>query len=102
MSVLVNLAMFPTDKGESVSHHVSRVVKQIKKSGVSYQLTSMGTLIETETLTEALALVDDAYRVLEEDCDRVYLNMTIDIRKGKSNRMESKVKSVKEKIKGKD
>ena len=46
MSVLVEFAMFPTDKGESVSEYVSRVVKMFKESDVNYQLTPMGSVFE--------------------------------------------------------
>ena len=50
MSILLNFAMFPTDKGASVSEYVSKVIENIKDSGVSYKLNSMGTTIETETM----------------------------------------------------
>lgn len=71
MSVLLEFAMFPTDKGESVSPYVSKVIEMIRDSGTIYQLTPMGTIIETETMPEALAIVQKAYDVLEPDCDRV-------------------------------
>lgn len=102
MSVLLNFAMFPTDKGDSVSPYVSKIVKHIRRSGYSNQLTAMGTLIETETLPEALALINDAYKILEEDCERVYVTVSIDIRKGKSGRMASKILSIEDKLEGKD
>lgn len=53
MSVLLEFSMFPTDKGESVSAYVSQVIKMIDQSGVSYRLTAMGTIIETDTLHDA-------------------------------------------------
>ncbi len=102
MSVLMNFAMFPTDKGSSVSFYVSKVVKKIRKSGYNNQLTAMGTLVETNTLSEALNLIDETYKVLEEDCERVYVNITIDIRNGDLGRIDSKVRSVEDKIEGKD
>lgn len=102
MSVLLNFAMFPTDKGDSVSHFVSKIIKHIRRTGYSSQLTAMGTLIETETLHEALALIDESYKILEEDCDRVYVTISIDIRKGKLGRMESKIRSIEDKLEGKD
>ena len=40
MSVLLQMAMFPTDKSESKSKEVSEVIKIIKDSGMNYQLTS--------------------------------------------------------------
>jgi len=99
MSVLLEFSMFPTDKGESVSAFVSQVIKMIDQSGVSYQLTAMGTIIETSTMPEALALVQKAYDVLDaQGCHRIYSSLKFDIRKGKENRLTQKVKSVEEKI----
>lgn len=98
MSVVLEFAMFPTDKGESVSSYVSKVIAMIRESGVSYQLTPMGTIIETETMPEALAVVEQAYAVLAPDCDRVYSSLKLDIRKGKSNCMANKLRSIEDKI----
>ncbi len=102
MSVILNFAMFPTDKGDSVSPYVSKIIKHIRRFGYANQLTSMGTLIETETLPEALALINEAYEILAEDCERVYVSVNIDIRKGKTGRMVSKVQSIEDKLEGKD
>jgi uncharacterized protein (TIGR00106 family) len=91
--------MFPTDKGESVSPYVSKVIRMIRESGMSYQLTPMGTIIETEDLLQALGLIHVAYEILDKSgCDRVYSSLKIDIRKGKSNRLHGKVDSIQEKI----
>jgi uncharacterized protein (TIGR00106 family) len=98
MSVLVEFAMFPTDKGDSVSPYVSRIIKMIHDSGITYKLTPMGTIFETEEMPEALAVIAKAYRQLELDCGRVYATVKFDIRKGKSNRMEGKIDSIEKKI----
>lgn len=98
MSVLVVFAMFPTDKKESVSPYVSRVVKMISETRYSYKLNAMGTVFETDTIAEAMAMIEKAYTLLEPDCDRVYCTMTMDIRKNYSNRLEGKVKSIEDKI----
>lgn len=100
MSVILEFAIFPTDKGESISNYVSKVIDVIRESGVTYQLTSMGTIIEAETMAEALSVVQKSYDVLEPDCDRVYASIKLDIRKGKSDRMIQKIESV-EKVIGK-
>ncbi len=101
MSVLLEFAMFPISAdgrdGAGVSAQVSKVIDMIDQSGVSYQLTSMSTIIETETLHEALDIIEKSYEALE-DCERVYSTLTFDIRKGKSNRMNAKIVSVEEKI----
>ncbi|TCK04506.1 MTH1187 family thiamine-binding protein [Phorcysia thermohydrogeniphila] len=98
MSVLVEFSMFPTDKGESVSAYVSRIIRMIDESGIPYQLTSMGTVFETETIEEALEIIKKAYKELEPDCNRVYSVVKFDIRKGKENRLVQKIKSIETKL----
>jgi len=98
MSVLLEFAMFPTDKGESVSKYVSRIIKMIDESGVSYKLTPMGTIIETDTMQEALDIVQKAYEQLETDSNRIYASLKFDIRKGEGKRMERKIQSIEKKI----
>ncbi len=91
---MLNFAMFPTDKGGSVSQYVSKVIKNIDVSGVKYKLNPMGTTIETETMKEALSIVQQSYDILNEISDRVYCSINIDARKGKSDRMTGKIQSV--------
>lgn len=99
MSVLLEMSMFPTDKSESKSKEVSQVIKVIKDSGFSYQLTAMATIIETENIKDALSLVEKCYEKLEElDCNRVYASLKFDIRKNHENRLENKIKSVEKHI----
>ncbi len=91
--------MFPTDKGESVSAYVSQVIAMIRDSGASYQLTPMGTIIESDTLEEAMRIVQNAYAILDEaGCNRVYSSLKLDIRKGKGDRLKGKLNSVRDKI----
>ncbi len=99
MSVLLEFSMFPTDKGESVSPYVSQVIKMIRDSGISYQLTPMGTIIETDNLAQSMVLVQAAYDVLDQaGCNRVYSSLKLDIRKGKDHRLQGKLASVRDKI----
>ena len=46
MSVIVELSIFPMDKGVSVSPYVARAIRIIENSGLSYELNPMGTSIE--------------------------------------------------------
>ena len=96
-SVLLEFAMFPTSAdgrdGSSVSKEVSKIIDVIDKSGVPYQLTAMGTIIEASSMKEALSIVELAYEQLE-DCDRVYSSLKFDIRKNCENRLKTKVESV--------
>ena len=101
MSVLLEFAMFPTSgdcrEGGSVSKEVSRIIDMIDSGGYAYQLTPMGTVVETDTLEEALAVVQKAYDCLG-GCERVYSSLKLDIRKGRTNRLEQKIASVEKQL----
>ena len=90
--------MFPTDKGESVSPYVSRILKIIDGSNVPYKLTPMGTIVEVETFEEALAIINRAYGELQEDCGRIYSTVKFDIRTGKGGRLTQKIDSIEKKV----
>ncbi len=95
MSVLLEFSMFPLDRGDSLSGVVSRLVELIRASGVDYRLTAMGTLLETERLDTALALVSRCNALLEaEGCKRIYAALKLDIRDGPVGRLAGKVASV--------
>jgi uncharacterized protein (TIGR00106 family) len=94
MSVLMEFSMFPTDKGESVSAYVGRILTFIDGSGASYRLTPMGTIVETETLDEALRILSEAHKRLDPDCNRVYASVKLDMRKGRKDGLTQKIESV--------
>ena len=98
MSILLEFSMFPTDKGGSVSEDVSRVINMIRESGVPYKLTAMGTIIETESMEQALDIVQRAYDLLSEDAARIYSSLKIDARRDKANRLSGKIESIEGKI----
>ena len=99
MAVLMEFAIFPTDKGISVSNDVSKVIKMIKESGYPYQLTAMGTLVEAPSVKDALKVVEEASSILEENSNRIYSSIKLDIKKGAQNMLQNKVKSIEEKLK---
>jgi len=95
---MVEFAMFPTDKGESISAYVSRIIKIIDDSDINYTLTPMGTIFEVETIEEALEVITQSYKALEKDCNRIYSSIKIDGRKGKSRRFKQKIESIEKRI----
>jgi uncharacterized protein (TIGR00106 family) len=97
MSVIVELSIFPTDKGVSVSPYVARALKVIAESGLAHELNPMGTCIEGPW-KDVMAVVDRCFQALREDCDRIYLSIKADYRKGRSKGLQRKVASVKSKI----
>ena len=97
MSVIVNFSVFPLDQGESLSSYVARAIKIIEESKLPHELTAMGTSIEGEW-SEVMAVVDKCFQALAKDCNRVYLGLKADYRKGPAGRLQSKVASVKQKL----
>ena len=97
MSVLLEFSMFPTSsdgrEGASVSKQVSKIIDAIDKSGVAYQLTPMGTIIETATMKEALSVIELAYEQVS-DCERIYSSLKFDIRNNCEDRLKTKIASV--------
>jgi len=98
MSALVEFSMFPTEATQSKSAFVARVLDIVDRSGLEYQLTPMGTIIEGETVAEVLAVINEAYEELQVDCERVYSSIKIDYRKGAVGRLNKKVGSVEAKL----
>lgn len=98
MAVLMEFAIFPTDKGKSVSDSVSKVIQMIRESGFAHQLTAMGTLVETNTVGEALNIVEKAAAILQVDSERIYATLKLDIKPNSQNMLEEKIKSIEKRI----
>ncbi len=97
MSVIVELSIFPLDKGASLSAYVSRALRIIKESGLPYKLNPMGTCIEGEW-NDVMNVVTKCLEELKKDSTRISINLKADYQEGKTGRMESKVQSVKKKL----
>ncbi len=98
MSVLIDLSIFPVDKGKSLSSYVARVIKIIKESGLPHKFGPMGTSMEGEW-QEVMGLVERCLDELKKDCDRIYMTLKVDYRKDVAGRLEGKVMSVETKLK---
>jgi uncharacterized protein (TIGR00106 family) len=89
------LIVSPLDKGPSLSKFVKRAVEAIEGTGLRFQVTPMGTVIEAETLEElfsaARAAVD---AVAEEGSERISLSLKVDIRLDRDISMDSKMSSI--------
>ncbi|TVM17411.1 thiamine-binding protein [Oceanidesulfovibrio indonesiensis] len=100
MSVILNISIFPLDKGENLGEYVARAMNVIKASGLPYVMGPMGTAIEGASVQEVLELAARCYAELEPDCERVYMMMNVDARKGRTEGLRTKVESVQAKMAG--
>ena len=95
--VLLEFAMSPTGEGESLSRHVARILDIVDRSGVRYQLTAMGTILEGDW-DEVMQVVGDCFRALQADCPRIGMNLKMDWREGTDSRLQSKVDAVEQQL----
>lgn len=91
--VLLEFAMTPGGQGESVSRHVARILDIVDRSGLTYQLTAMGTILEGDW-DEVMGVVGECFRALQADCSRIGMNLKMDYRAGSESRLHSKVDAV--------
>jgi uncharacterized protein (TIGR00106 family) len=91
--VLLEFAMSPYGQGESLSAHVARILDVIDKSGVPYQLTPMGTILEGEW-EDVMNVVTACFKTLQADCPRIGMNLKVDYRSGPESRLRSKIDKV--------
>jgi uncharacterized protein (TIGR00106 family) len=95
--VLLEFSMSPFDKGESLGAYVARSLDIIDKSGLPYQLTPMGTIVEGEW-EQVMALVTACFQAMSQDCNRISTSIKIDYRAGKGGRLTSKIRSIESKL----
>lgn len=94
MSVIMEFAIFPTDKGGHVSQYVKKVIDMIDALPYQSQLTPMGTIVECDTMDECLKIIADANALLEPNTERVYCTAKFDNKIGKTGQMDYKINSI--------
>ncbi len=97
MSAIMEMSIFPMDKGVSLSPYVARAVDIIRKSGLDHEFGPMGTCVEGD-MSDLMALAGQCFKDMKKDCDRIYLNIKFDYLHGGSGRLKGKVESVRDKL----
>jgi uncharacterized protein (TIGR00106 family) len=97
MNMLAEFSIFPIGKDVSLSKYVSRSLDLIDKSGLPYRINPMGTVVEG-SWDEVMELIKKCHMAILEDTERVSTAIKIDDRKGVSNALDRKIKSVEEKV----
>ncbi|MCO6043821.1 MTH1187 family thiamine-binding protein [Aeoliella sp. ICT_H6.2] len=91
------MSIVPLGLGESVSKYVAQCVELVDKSGLDYELHSMGTIVEGE-LPEVLSLMQSCIEKIAESSNRVTCTAKLDYRQGPGGRLAAKVASVESKL----
>jgi uncharacterized protein (TIGR00106 family) len=96
--MLAEISIFPLDKGHTgLSNYVAGAVKIIKESGLNYELHAFGTLVEGPA-DKIFELIRKLYDDMYPKSERFILDCKMDERKGATQALTNKVKSVLEKL----
>lgn len=98
--MIAEFSVVPVGKGEELAELVAGVVDIIDRSGLPYQLTAMGTLVEGEW-DDVLALIKECHFKMRRQGARVLTRISIDDREKAVNRLTGKVRDV-EKVLGRE
>ena len=99
--ITADLCIIPMGiKEPGVGKYVAKAAQIIEESGLNYQITAMGTQIETEDLKKLYEVCREVQEsIFEMEVPRVYTVLKIDDRRNKENRtLEEKVKSVEKRM----
>ena len=93
--VIVQFTTAPVGEGVSVSRFVAEALKEVEGSGLRFQLTPMATILEAESLHEAVEVILRAHEaVFRAGAERVLTDIKVDDRRDEPRRMEDKVEKV--------
>ena len=87
----------PRQQRPAFAPYIARILDIIDRSGVTYQLTPMGTILEGDW-DAVMKVVGDCFRALEPDCDRIGMNLKMDYRRGTESRLKSKIEAVEKEL----
>lgn len=95
--MLAEFSVVPIGKGESVSQYVAECVKVVDRSGLPYKLNPMGTVVEGD-YDAVMAVVRECHMRVMSMATRVITTVKVDDRKGATDMIDRKVRSVEEKV----
>lgn len=91
--MVVEFSVVPIGRGEALAELVARIIDIVDKSGLPYQLTAMGTIVEGDW-DDVFGLVRKCHETMRGQASRVLTHITIDDRDRASGRIEGKVRDV--------
>jgi uncharacterized protein (TIGR00106 family) len=96
---MAEVSIVPLGIGKTgVSEYVAGAIQELKKSGLKFQLTPMGTIIEG-SLEEMMAVIMRMHETpFQKGVKRVYTTIKLDDRRDRNVGMKEKVRSVEEKL----
>lgn len=94
---IAEFSVVPIGAGESLSPFVAECLKIVRESGLKYEFTPVGTILEGD-YDEIMDVVGKCHKKVRSMSDRVLTSVKIDDRAGATNEIERKVQSVESKL----
>ena len=86
--------------GTSLSKYVAAAVSALDSDGIKYELTGMGTLLESDDLEKIFTAIKTAHEaVFNTGAERVATSIKIDERRDEDRTIKDKVSSVTQRLK---
>ena len=95
--MIVEFSVVPIGKDAHLSESIARLVKIVEKSGLPYELTAMGTIVEG-SWDGIMRVIKACHVKALETAPRALTRISIDDFPGRSDRLKGKVNAVKEKL----
>lgn len=92
--MIVEFSIVPIGRGIHLSKAIAELIKIVERSGVDYQLTPMGTIIEGDWDT-VMGVIKKCHLRALSDARRVVTNIRIDDFPGRTGQIRRKVEAVK-------
>lgn len=89
--MIAELTITPMCEGEDTADWLAMVVDKIDESGLDYQVTAMGTIIETDSWDQLMDTVKECHQLILANCPRVQTDLRIDEHKGRSGMLQKRV-----------
>ncbi len=95
--MMVEFSIVPIGKGASFSASLAAALEIVDKSGLTYRIGPMGTVLEGEW-DQVMKVIKACHEKLAQEHERVITQIKIDDRKGTAHHIDDKVASVEKKI----
>lgn len=89
--MIAELSIIPMCKSEDTASYLAPVLEKIAQSGLDYQLTATGTLIESDDWDRLMGLIHECHKAVLEQCPRVQTDMRIDDHKGRKHMLRNRI-----------
>ena len=93
--MIAEFSIIPVGSGEDVAQYVASAVQMVDDSGLDYQLTAMGTLVEGDW-EEVMKLISKIHDKIIQQVPRLEINARFDDHKGRTNMIAKRVHEIEE------